>query len=64
MVSKKLKDAVQTDRRKDYVIAATAGLHPSMLSQLINNILTVKDGDERVIRIGEVIGVGPEDCFE
>ncbi len=64
MVSKKLIDAVKVSRERDYKIAQEAGMHPSLLSQLINNIFNVKDGDERVIAIGKVVGVEAKDCFE
>jgi hypothetical protein len=64
MVSKKLKDAVRTSEKKLYVIAHEAKMHPSMLSNIINEALNIKDGDERVISIGRVVGVSPKDCFE
>lgn len=64
MVSEKLKNAVRTSKDKGYIIAQSAGVHPSMLSQIINDILNVKENDPRVIAIGKVVGVSPEDCFE
>lgn len=64
MVSQKLRDAVRISEKKGYVIAQEAKMHPSMLSQIINGILNVKPGDERVIAIGKVVGVDAEDCFE
>ncbi len=64
MVSGKLKNAVLTSEHKGYIIAQLAGVHPSMLSQLINNILNVKEDDPRVIAIGKVVGINPEECFE
>ena len=64
MVSKKLKAAVKLSDKKLYVIAHEAGMHPSMLSNIINEALNIKDNDERVIKIGKVLGLEPEDCFE
>ena len=63
MVSKKLKDAVRTSDKKAYIIAQEADMHPTMLSQLINDILNIQDNDERVIAVGKVLGLKPEDCF-
>lgn len=64
MVSQKLKDAVKTSEKLGFRIAQEADMHPSMMSQLLNDILNVKDGDQRVIRIGKVVGVDAEECFE
>jgi hypothetical protein len=64
MVSKKLVNAVKLSEKRGYVIAQEAGLHPSMLSQIINNYIAVRDNDARVVAIGKVVGVAPSDCFE
>lgn len=64
MVSEKLKNAVKTSSKRGYVIAQEAGMHPSMLSQIINNFLNVQDGDKRVIAIGSVVGVDTKECFD
>lgn len=63
-VSKKLKDAVRTHEKPAFEIAYLAGLHPSTVSQLINELVRVNEDDERVTRIGEVVGVSPGECFE
>jgi len=49
---------------RNYVIAHAAGLHPSTLSKLINGIELVKPGDQRVLRVAEIVGLSPEECFE
>ncbi len=64
MVSKKLRDAVKLDPRRDYEIAHAAGLHPSMLSKLVCGIDRPKPGDPRVLAIAQVVGVDEEECFE
>jgi len=63
-VSKKLRLAVKTSPHKDYKIANAARMHPSTLSQIINGIIRVHENDDRVIRIGKVLGLKPEECFE
>lgn len=64
MVSQKLKNAVKTNLEPAYRIAQKANLSQSMMSQLLNGIVDVKPGDERVIRIGRVLGLEESECFE
>jgi transcriptional regulator with XRE-family HTH domain len=64
MVSQKLKNAVKTNLEPAYKIAQKANLSQSMMSQLLNGIVDVKPGDERVIRIGKVLGLDESECFE
>jgi hypothetical protein len=64
MVSQKLKNAVKTNLEPAYKIAQKANLSQSMMSQLLNGIVDVKHGDERVIRIGKVLGLEESECFE
>jgi hypothetical protein len=64
MVSQKLKNAVRLHRMKAYEIAHEAGLHPSTLSRLLCGIEIPRENDQRVIRIGRVVGVADLDCFE
>ena len=63
MISKKLRDAIRLSDRRAYIIAHEAGLHPSTLSRLINGIERVQTGDERVVKIGKVVGVPEKECF-
>lgn len=64
MLSQKFKAAVKLSSRRAYQIAHEAGLHPSTLSKLLNGIEKVKPGDPRVLRVGKVIGLRPQECFE
>lgn len=64
MISQKLRDAVKTNIDPAYAVAQKAGLSQSQMSQLLNGIVTVRDGDKRVIAIGKVVGVEVGDCFE
>ena len=64
MVSRKFVEAVKLDSRKQYEIAHLAGVHPVVLSQMINGYLRPKPGDLRVIRIGRVVGVSSDECFD
>ena len=47
-----------------YKIAQRAGVNANTLSRLINGIDPVKPQDERIISVGQVIGLLPSECFE
>ncbi len=64
MVSERFRAAVLLSPKRAYHIAQEAGLHPSTLSKLLNGIEKVKPGDARVLKVGEVLGFKPEECFD
>ena len=64
MISGRFIAAVKLHPMRNYVITHAAGLHPSTLSKLINGIELVKPGDQRVLRVAEIVGLSPEECFE
>ncbi len=47
-----------------YKIAQRAGVNPTTLSKLINGIDRVRAQDQRIIAVGEVIGLAESECFE
>jgi hypothetical protein len=64
MISKELIRMVKLSNLKSYQIAHKAGRHPSTLSRILCGIERVKDNDERVLKVGRVLGLPPENCFE
>jgi len=64
MVSKKLKAAIKLGDVQAYKVAHEAGIDPSTLSKLICGIVKVKYGDVRVINVGKVLGLLPDECFQ
>lgn len=64
MVSQKLKVAIKLADEPSYKIAHRAGINPSTLSKLVCGITKVQPGDSRVLKVGEVLGLKPEECFE
>lgn len=64
MVSNKLKAAIYLSDKRAYQIAQEAGLNPCTLSKLLNGIEEVKPNDPRILRVGEIIGVPPGECFD
>ena len=63
MVTKKFKDAVKLHSKKQYEIAWEAGMNPTTLSQIITGYVRPRFGDPRVIKVGELVGLKPEECF-
>ncbi len=64
MVSKELKIALKLGDEPMYRIAQKAGLNPSVLSKLLCGITEVKENDSRILAVGRVLGIPPEDCFQ
>lgn len=63
MISPELRTAIKLSRIPAYRFAQVAGVHPSTLSQWMNGILPVKDGDDRVLKLAELLGVAAEHAF-
>ncbi len=63
MLSTAFKEAVKRYPEPQWVIARAAKIHPATLSQLLTGYQLPQPKDERIIRVGEIVGVGPEDCF-
>jgi len=64
MVSQKLRATIKLGEEPAYKIAHRAGISSSTLSKLICGIDKVKPGDHRVLAVGSVLGLKPEECFE
>lgn len=63
MVNRKLIEAVKLHPMPQYKLAWQAGINPVVLSQIITGYIRPAKGDQRVIRIGEVLGFMPDECF-
>ena len=64
VVSQKLIAAIKLNPIPAYKIAWSAGVNPTMLSKLINGIEKPKQGDQRIINVGRVLGVPENECFQ
>ena len=64
IVSRKVVEGVKLSSLKSYQIAHLAGLHPSTLSRLIHGIERIKPHDRRVVEVGRVLGLSPNECFD
>ncbi len=64
MVSRKFKAALKLGDEPAYRVAQKAGVNPCTLSKLICGIEQPKPSDPRVISVGRILGLKPEECFE
>jgi hypothetical protein len=63
-VSTRLKVAIKLNEEPAYRIAQKAGIDPSTLSKLIHGFYQIKPNDPRIISVGRILGIPPEECFE
>jgi len=63
-ISERFWIAVKTSRMKGYEIANHAGIHPATLSKLLWEVNAARPDDPRVIAVGKVLGLSPDECFE
>jgi transcriptional regulator with XRE-family HTH domain len=64
MLSKKFIAALKLGPKKAYEVAQEAGIHPATLSKLVCGIEKIKPNDQRVIRVGKVLGVPENEYFD
>ena len=64
MISQQFIIAVKLSPRRNYEIAHAASLHPSMLSKIMIGAERVKPQDPRVLRVAQILGLQPADCFK
>lgn len=63
-VSQKFIAALKLSSLPAYKIAWSAGANPTVLSKLINGIERPKPNDPRIIKVGRVLGIPAEQCFD
>jgi len=64
VISQELVKRFRLSPLRGYQIAQLAGLHPSTLSKLVTGIEHPKNKDPRIIAVGRVLGLKPDECFE
>jgi hypothetical protein len=64
----KVSDAFKTklwlDERKAWKIAIEADVNPSVLSRIVCGYEKLRPNDDRVLRIGKILGLAENQCFE
>ena len=66
-VSKRFKFELlkrRLDGEKQYALAARAGVHHTTLSSLLHDTFAVGRQDARVLRLGALLGIPEDECFE
>lgn len=46
-----------------YRIAQKAGVNPTTLSKLINGAEPLRPSDDRIVRVGRILGLEPDEVF-
>jgi len=64
IVSKEFRTRIKLHELPAYRIAQKAGIDPSTLSKLISGISTVRENDERIIRVAAVLGLSADEAFD
>lgn len=63
-VSREFKIAVKLAGAPAWKIAYQASVNPNVLSKIMSGALRVKPYDRRVLAVGQILGLKPEECFE
>ena len=65
-LSTELRAAIKlaSPQTKAYELAQAAGTHPSTLSGWITGAFPVRDGDPRVLKIAQLVGVAAHRAFD
>jgi hypothetical protein len=50
-------------RKSQWQLARACGLHPVSLSNLMSGARDVERGDSRIIALGKLLGIEPDQCF-
>ena len=64
LLSKQFIAAIKLSDRRQYQIAFDANVNPTILSAFISGIRFPKENDSRVIAVGKVVGLSPQECFQ
>lgn len=63
-ISDAFRAAIKLSDTPAYRIAQQVGVDQNFLSKVIRGIIQIKPGDERVLRVGKVLGLDALECFE
>ena len=63
-LSRKFRIEVKLNETPAYRLAQLADVNPNELYKLMNGITKVRPYDDRIIRVGKLLGLRPDECFE
>ena len=64
MVAKIVGLKIKCSPHRQWEFAKLVNVNPSTLSNWLNNVVKVRHGDERIVRIGKALGLTAAECFE
>lgn len=64
VVSRKFVERLKLADKPAYILAWEAGFHPNTLSKFVTGYLRPRPNDERLIRVGALLGLSPEEVFK
>lgn len=63
-ISRDFRIALKMSDTPQYKTAIAAGLNPATLSKLLHGAAPLQPDDPRIIRVGELLGLTPDQCFD
>ncbi len=63
MLSRQFIERLKLSKTPQYRIALRAGVHPALLSKWVIGAQKSRQGDPRIVRIGKLLGLQPEEIF-
>ena len=63
-ISRSFKIAVKLADVPAWKVAHAAGVNANVLSRIMSGALRVRPGDKRVLKVAEILGLRPDECFE
>lgn len=64
MLSQQFKDRLKLWHEPQYRVALKADVNPSLLSKWVIGAQRVRNGDARLVRVGQILGLKPDEIFE
>lgn len=64
MLSRKFMDALKASPMPRYRLAREADVHPTVLWKLVCGYQEPRNGDERLLRVGKLLGLKRDEVFE
>ena len=63
-LSRRFKIEVKLNEKPAYRLAQLAGINPNDLYKLMSGISQPKSNDQRIVKVGKLLGLSPKECFE
>jgi hypothetical protein len=63
-LSRQFKIEVKLNDLPAYRLAQMAGINPNELYKLMSGISPPKPNDKRIVKVGKLLGLSPDECFQ